>query len=153
MNGQDVLAAGLLVALHHEMGVSAGAAPLSFNTLCMGACANDRMSTAVCCRIFDSPNVTASTLHSTMLGSATTLADFPRIEFFSSHKARTLRGPHYHGMLKDVQNRHAQRISSATSDGEMSLSHGTKGKMMPCEGVKTIYGLVPNLVKWLYGKS
>ena len=127
MDRQDVLAAGLLATLHHEMSVSASAAPLAFNALDMSTSANNGVSSAVCSGILNGPDVRASVPHTAMLSPATTLANFPCIESFTAHEARTLRGPHNDAMLKNVENGHAKRISSAACDMEVSSSHLIKG--------------------------
>ena len=70
VDGQDVLAAGLLATLHHEMSVGAGAAPLAFNALGMGASPNDGVGSTIGGGILNSPNIGTSALHSAVLGTA-----------------------------------------------------------------------------------
>ena len=70
VDGQDVLAAGLLATLHHEMSVGAGATPLAFDALGMSASPNDGVGSAVGGGILNSPNIGTSALHSAVLGTA-----------------------------------------------------------------------------------
>lgn len=127
MDSENVLAAWLLASFHHEMGVSAGAAPFAFNTLGMSASADDSVGSTIGHGVFNGPDMRAGMLHTAMLSPTTTLADLPCVKSFTTHEARTLGGPHNDAMLKNVENSHAKRVSSAACDMEVSGSHLIKG--------------------------
>lgn len=144
-----MLAAWLLTTLHHEVGISAGAAPLAFDAFGMGASANDGVSAAVCRGIFNSPDMRACALHSAMHGTSRALANFPCVKLLATHEARTIIGTHQHGVRQDVDHGDAKRISSAASDVEMNGA-GHEGNLAK---VSEIYDLVFSPVKRLNWKS
>jgi hypothetical protein len=107
-----MLAARLLATLHHEMGISASAAPLTFDAFGMSTRANDGVSTAIGRRIFDSPNVSASAMDATVHCTTRTLANFPCVELLATHESRTFTSPNENSVGQNVKNSHAERISS-----------------------------------------
>lgn len=112
MNSENMLAARLLASLHHEMCVSASAAPPALNTFGMSTCANDSVITSASLRIVDSPNVGTSVLHSAMIGFELTLLDFPEVKFLAAHKPWTFVGTDEHLMLKNVEHDDIQGVGS-----------------------------------------
>jgi hypothetical protein len=110
MNSKNVLAARLLASLHHEMCVSASAAPPTFNAIGMSTRANDGVITSAGLRVVHCPNIGASVLHSAMVGFLLTLLDFPDVKFFAAHKPWTFFGTDEHLMLKNVEHDDIQGI-------------------------------------------
>ena len=94
-----MLAARLLASLHHEMCISAGAAPPALNTVGMSARANDGVITSASLGIVDSPNIRTSILHSAMIGFELTLLDFPEVKLLAAHEPWTFFGTDEHLML------------------------------------------------------
>ena len=112
MDCEDVLAARLLTTLHHEMSVSAGAGPFSFDAFGVSTCANDSVSAAIGRWIFDSPDVSASAMDAAVHCTTRTLANFPCVELLATHESRTFTSPNENSVGQNVENSHAESISS-----------------------------------------
>lgn len=128
MSSQDVLTAGLLTTLHHEMGIGAGAAPLTFDTFGIGTSADDGVSVSVGGGIENHPHVVGDVAGMTSLGTSHALLGLPGIEHLSAHEARAALGADDHAVLQDVEHCDAKSLLGFLGDAMVgSCCHGVSG--------------------------
>lgn len=119
MSCKDVLAAGLLATFHHEMGISAGAAPLTFNAFGVGASADDSVSISGSGGIKHHPHIVsdvAGMAHVCLVG---TLLSLPGIKHLTAHEARATLSADDHAVLENIEHSDAQGILSLLADAEV----------------------------------
>ncbi|AEX56062.1 hypothetical protein S-CBS4_gp095 [Synechococcus phage S-CBS4] len=125
MSCKNVLAAGLLATFHHEVGISAGAAPLTFNALGVSASADDGVSVGVGGGIEHHPHIVGDISSMAPACLVGTLLGLPEIEHLTAHKARATLSADDHAVLEDVQHGDAQGILSLLTDAEVGRDcHG-----------------------------
>jgi len=122
---KDVLTARLLASFHHEMSISAGAAPLSFNTLGIGASANDSVSASISGGIEHHPDIVGNISGMANTSANHALLGLPRIKHPTAHKARTTLSADDHAVLEHVKNSDAKSLLSFLGHAMVSGScHG-----------------------------
>lgn len=125
MGSQDVLAAGLLTALHHEVGVSAGAAPLAFNAFGIRASADDSVGVSVGGGIKHHPHIVGDVAGVASLGASHALLGLPGIEHLPAHEARATLSANDHAVLQHVEHGDAKSLLGFLGDAMVgSCCHG-----------------------------
>ena len=120
-----MLTAGLLTTLQHEMGISAGAAPFSFNALGIGASANDGMGVAVRGGIKHHPHIVGDISGMTSLSTSHALLGFPGIKHLAAHEARAALGADDHAVLQHIEHCDAKSLLGLLGDAMVgSCCHG-----------------------------
>lgn len=127
MGSQDVLTAGLLTALHHEVGISASAAPLSFNALCIGTSADDGVGVSVGGGIKHHPHIVGDVAGMASLGASHALLGLPGIKHLPAHEARATLSANDHAVLQHVEHCDAKGLLSFLGDAMVSsCCHGNQ---------------------------
>ena len=111
-----MLTARLLATLQHEVGISAGAAPLAFNALGVGASADDGVSVSVCGGIEHHPHIVGDISGMACACLVGTLLGLPGIKHLAAHEARAAFGADDHAMLKHVEHGDAKGILGFLGD-------------------------------------
>lgn len=128
MSGKNVLAARILPAFHHEMGISASAAPLPFNILGIGPSANDSVSISGSSRIQHHPHIVCDIACMAIACAFLTLFLFPRIEHFPAHETRAFISADDNRVLQHVENSYAKSLSGLVRDAEVPSGGGDGGR-------------------------
>lgn len=136
VSSQDVLTAGLLATLHHEVGISAGAAPLAFNAFCVGASANDGVSVSVSGGIEHHPHIVGDISGMASSSASHALLGLPGIEHLTAHEAWAAFGANDYAVLQHVE--HCDTKSFLGFLGDAMVGSG-------CHGFQ---GVVPSRAEW-----
>lgn len=110
MCSQDVLTARLLTTLKHEVGISAGAAPLPFNAFGIGASADDGVGVTLGGGIENHPHVVGDISGMAGLSASHALLGFPRVKHLTAHKTRATLSADDHAVLQHVENSDAKSL-------------------------------------------
>jgi len=128
MSGQDVLTAGLLTTLHHEVGISAGAAPLALDAFGIGTSADDGVGVSVGGGIENHPHIVGDISGMTSLGTSHALLGLPGIKHLAAHETRATLGADDHAVLQHVEHCDAKGLLGLLGDAMVgSCCHGVPG--------------------------
>ena len=136
VSSEDVLAAGFLAALHHEVGISASAAPLPFDALGVGASSDDGVSIGVGGGIKHHPHIVGDISGMAGAGTGHALLGFPGIKHLTAHEARAALSADDHAMLEHVEHGDTKGLLGFLGDAMVSSD---------CHG---IYRREPSRAEW-----
>ena len=115
-----MLTARLLATLQHEVGISAGATPLAFNALGVGASADDGVSVSVRGGIEHHPHIVGDISGMACACLVGTLLGLPGIKHFAAHEAWATFGADDHAVLEHIEHGDAKGILGFLGDAMVS---------------------------------
>lgn len=120
-----MLTARLLATLQHEVGISAGAAPLAFNALGVGASADDGVSVSVRGGIEHHPHIVGDISGMACACLVGTLLGLPGIKHFAAHETWAAFSADDHAVLEHIEHGDAKGILGFLGDAMVgSDCHG-----------------------------